>query len=178
MDERGRHGPRGGPNNRRFFGPENFDRRGGGGRRRARRGDIRRAILSALLDGPAHGYEIMGRLEERSGGVWRPSPGSIYPTLQMLEDEGLVRSEDRDGVRAYVLTDKGTQAANDTSESSGMPWDDDEGHARARATRESFGLMFMAAKQIERAGTPEQVDRTIEIVNRARKEIYQILAES
>ena len=76
-----------------------------------RRGDIRRAVLSALEDGPAHGYEVMRRLEERSGGIWRPSPGSVYPTLQMLEDEGLVRSRTQDGTRVYELTDAGRAEA-------------------------------------------------------------------
>src|ERR1700686_26525 len=75
----------------------------GGGRGRMRRGDIRRAILSSLREEPGHGYEVMRRLENRSGGIWRPSPGSVYPTLQMLEDEGLVRSESRDGTRVYEL---------------------------------------------------------------------------
>ena len=75
-----------------------------------RRGDIRTALLTALTDGPAHGYEIIGRLEEKSGGMWRPSPGSVYPTLQLFEDEGLVRSEQRDGKRVYELTDAGREA--------------------------------------------------------------------
>ena len=63
-----------------------------GGGRRMRRGDIRTALLLALKDGRAHGYELIGRLEEKIGGTWRPSPGSVYPTLQLFEDEGLVRS--------------------------------------------------------------------------------------
>jgi DNA-binding PadR family transcriptional regulator len=72
-----------------------------------RRGEIRFALLSVLSEGPGHGYELIGRLEEKTGGVWRPSPGSVYPTLQLLEDEGLVRSETRDGKRVYELTDAG-----------------------------------------------------------------------
>ncbi len=71
------------------------------------RGAIRTAILVALRDEPAHGYEVMRRLEEMSGGLWRPSPGSVYPHLQMLEDEGLVRSSDVDGSRTYTLTETG-----------------------------------------------------------------------
>src|SRR5258708_40196208 len=62
------------------------------GGRRMRRGDIRPALLRTLLEGPAHGYEIIRRLEQRTGGLWKPSPGSVYPTLQMLEEQGLLRS--------------------------------------------------------------------------------------
>src|ERR1700735_4256535 len=85
--------------------------RGWGDRRRMRRGDVRGEVLSALVDGPAHGYEVIRRLEERSGGRWRPSPGSIYPTLQMLEDAGLVRASEQDGRRTYTLTDDGRSEA-------------------------------------------------------------------
>ena len=79
---------------------------GGGhwhGGRRMRRGEIRFALLSVLAEGPGHGYELIGRLEAKTGGVWRPSPGSVYPTLQSLEDEGLVRSVERDGKRVFEL---------------------------------------------------------------------------
>src|SRR4051794_19550138 len=76
--------------------------RGGG---RMRRGDIRTALLVVLEDGPGHGYELIQRLEAKSEGAWRPSPGSIYPTLQLLEDEGLVRSVEREGKRVYEVTD-------------------------------------------------------------------------
>ena len=95
----GRHGePWGGRAGRGRWGGE---RGGWGGGRRMRRGDIRRAILSALKDNPAHGYEVMHRLEEMSGGLWRPSPGSVYPHLQMLEDEGMVQSAEVDGRESH-----------------------------------------------------------------------------
>src|SRR5579864_6524404 len=90
-----------------------------GGGRRMRRGDIRTALLGALEEGPAHGYELIGRLEQKSGGMWRPSPGSVYPTLQMFEDEGLVRSEERDGKRTYELTDAGRAEAGERRERAG-----------------------------------------------------------
>ena len=98
------------PGSRGLAGPGRGRRWGGwrGGGRRMRRGDIRTALLTALEDGPAHGYELISRLEEKSDGMWRPSPGSVYPTLQLFEDEGLVRSEQRDGKRVYELTDAGT----------------------------------------------------------------------
>jgi DNA-binding PadR family transcriptional regulator len=145
-----------------------------------RRGDIRRAILSALTEEPGHGYEVMRRLENRSGGIWRPSPGSVYPTLQMLEDEGLVRSENRDGTRVYEMTDAGREQADaGDAEGRGAPWDaDDEGHDRARALRASVMQVQMAARQLAAAGSPEQVERGIEITARAKKELYQLLADS
>ena len=152
----------------------------GGGRRRMRRGDIRRAILLALGDGPANGYEVMGRLAERSGGIWRPSPGSVYPTLQMLEDEGMVRSTATEGSRTFELTEAGnaTAEAARAEQPGRAPWEQDEGSdERLRSLRGAMGQTFMAAKQVAHAGTPEQIDRCIEIVQRARKELYQILAE-
>src|ERR1700742_3583670 len=84
------------------------------GGHRLRRGDIRAVLLTALLDGPAHGYEIIRRLEERSGGLWRPSAGSVYPTLQQLEEEGKLTSETDStpqggGKRVYTLTDEGRE---------------------------------------------------------------------
>ncbi len=101
------------------FGPEGrgrHGRRGPGGRRgrgpRASRGDIRAAILALLVEEQMHGYQIMREINERSGGVWRPSPGSIYPTLQQLQDEGLVDSEESPrGRRLFVLTDEGRKEA-------------------------------------------------------------------
>src|SRR4051795_9788545 len=78
-------------------------RRGG----RMRRGDIRTALLSVLVEEPGHGYDLIERLEEKTSGAWRPSPGSVYPTLQLLEDEGLAKSGERDGKRVYEITDEG-----------------------------------------------------------------------
>src|SRR5256885_5126748 len=77
------------------------------GPRRARRGDVRTAILALLDEKPAHGYDLIKELDERSGGMWQPSPGSVYPTLQLLEDQGLLTSEEVDGKRVYSITDQG-----------------------------------------------------------------------
>src|SRR5437870_7050056 len=90
-----------------------------GGGRRMRRGDIRSALLTELAEGPGHGYELMTRLEERAEGAWRPSPGSVYPTLQSLEDEGLVRSVERDGKRVFELTDAGREEVAARAEAGG-----------------------------------------------------------
>ena len=150
-----------------------------GGGRRMRRGDIRTALLSALTDGPAHGYELIGRLEEKSGGTWRPSPGSVYPTLQLFEDEGLVRSEQRDGKRVYELTDAGRSEAAERVERFGnTPWDSDADFAT-----EFQGLMraavqlLAAAKQIARNGDRSQMERASTAIRSTGKELYAILSE-
>src|SRR5271157_2645531 len=134
---RGMRGPRG-PRGR--WGGE---RGGWGGGRRMRRGEIRAAILLALREEPAHGYEVMRRLEELSGGLWRPSPGSVYPHLQMLEDEGLVQSADVEGSRTYTLTDTGRAEAEKAS----LPWQAaDQSDDEVRALRLGVGQLMSAAK--------------------------------
>lgn len=141
-------------------------------RRRMRRGAVRRAVLWALSDGPGHGYEVMRRLEERSGGAWRPSPGSIYPTLQMLEDEGLVRSRDEGGTRVYELTDSGREEA--TSPAWGPPGVDP---GELRAMREAMVDSRAAVRQIVTAGRSHQIEKATEILQQARRSLYQLLAE-
>ena len=151
------------------------ERGGWGGGRRMRRGDIRRAILTALTQSPAHGYEVMRRLEEMSGGLWRPSPGSVYPHLQMLEDEGLVRSADVDGTRTFTLTETGVaEAATDAP----LPWQSGgEGDDQIRSLRLAVTQLMSAAKQLSGAGEHAQVERGIAVIKKARQELYQILAE-
>ncbi len=149
-------------------------RGGWGGGRRMRRGAIRTAILVALKEEPAHGYEVMRRLEEMSGGIWRPSPGSVYPHLQMLEDEGLVLSSDVEGSRTYTLTEAGRAEAEKTT----LPWQAaDEGDENLRTLRLAVGQMASAAKQLAGDGESSQIERGIDVIQRARKELYQILAE-
>jgi DNA-binding PadR family transcriptional regulator len=145
-----------------------------------RRGDIRTAVLAVLTEGPGHGYDVMQNLEDKSGGAWRPSPGSVYPTLQLLEDEGLVRSTERDGKRVFEITDAGrAEAAERIEQAGGTPWEiAGRGPGRNREVREAFAQLFQAFKQIAAVGTPEQVERGLAIVNGARKELYQILAEA
>ena len=161
----GMRGPRGG----RFGG-----RGGWGGGRRMPRGAIRTAILVALRDEPGHGYEVMRRLEEMSGGLWRPSPGSVYPHLQMLEDEGLVRSSDIDGSRTFTLTETGRDEAAKAT----LPWQEaGESDDEVRTLRLGMGQLMSAAKQLAGAGEKDQIERGISVIQRARKELYQILAE-
>jgi DNA-binding PadR family transcriptional regulator len=159
---RGRHGGREG----RWGGP------------RMRRGDIRTAVLAALTEGPGHGYDVMQNLEDKSGGAWRPSPGSIYPTLQLLEDEGLVRSTERDGKRVFEITDAGrAEAAERIEQAGGTPWElAGKGPRRNRELRDALGQLALAFKQISTVGTAEQVDRGLAILDDARRQLYQILA--
>ena len=110
------------------FGPGGFGGFGrgfgpGGRGKRARRGDVRAAVLLLLEEEPRNGYQLMQELEERSGGVWRPSPGSIYPALSQLEDEGLVRSDESAGRRAFQLTDDGRAYIEENREALGIPWE-------------------------------------------------------
>jgi len=143
-----------------------------------RRGDIRTALLTALTDGPAHGYEIIGRLEEKSGGMWRPSPGSVYPTLQLFEDEGLVRSEQRDGKRVYELTDAGRAEAAERAERGGAaPWEGGDGDNELQSLLRSAAQLFAAAKQIARQGDADQMERAATVIRATTKELYKVLAE-
>jgi DNA-binding PadR family transcriptional regulator len=150
-------------------------RRGG----RMRRGDIRTAVLAVLAEEPGHGYDVIQRLEEKTDGAWRPSPGSVYPTLQLLEDEGLVRSAERDAKRVFEITDSGREeATRRIDEAGGTPWDlagrDDD---RIGELRGAMRQLLIAAKQVGVSNDRENFDRTVEILKRARKEIYTMLAE-
>ena len=159
------------------WGSDRGNWRGGG--RRMRRGDIRTALLLALGDGPAHGYELIGRLEEKSSGTWRPSPGSVYPTLQLFEDEGLVRSEQQDGKRVYELTEAGrTEAAERVERYGSTPWDtDSESVTEFQGLMKSAVQLLTAAKQIARQGDPSQMERATTAIRATGKELYKILAE-
>ena len=163
-----------GPSRRGPRGRWGGERGGWGGGRRMPRGAIRTAILVALRDEPAHGYEVMRRLEELSGGLWRPSPGSVYPHLQMLEDEGLVQSADVEGSRTYTLTDTGRAEAEKAS----LPWQaDNQADHEVRTLRLGVGQLMSAAKQLAGDGEKSQIERGIAVIHKARKELYQILAE-
>jgi DNA-binding PadR family transcriptional regulator len=144
-----------------------------------RRGDIRTALLAVLAEGPGHGYDVMQTLEEKTGGAWRPSPGSVYPTLQLLEDEGMVRSVERDGKRIFEITDAGrTEVNRRIEEAGGTPWDlAGRTGGRGGELREEMGLLYLAAKQVSVAGDPAYAERAVAIVTEARKKLYLLLAE-
>jgi DNA-binding PadR family transcriptional regulator len=174
------HGRRGGPWGR--GGPFGFGGPGGPFARgqRARRGDVRAALLTLLAEEPRNGYQLMQEIERRSDGVWRPSPGSVYPALQQLEDEGLVRSEESDGSKRFVLTDAGREAAAAaTAAGEGAPWDVASDSVDADAW-ELFGVarqVGMAIFQIAQVGTAEQLASAREVLTNARRSLYAILAE-
>ncbi|WP_067975337.1 PadR family transcriptional regulator [Nocardiopsis trehalosi] len=178
----GHGGPPGPP-----FGP------GGGfgghhGRRRgprARRGDVRTGILLLLAEEPRSGYEIIREGRERSGGGWRPSPGSVYPMLQQLEDEGLVRPAETGGGgrrRPFELTDEGRAYVTGDAADLTPPWDavpEEYGDAQARYA-EISALAYQlsaAAAQVAQAGTDAQVDRAKRLLNDTKRGLYRILAE-
>ncbi len=143
---------------------------------RMRRGDIRTAVLAVLAEGDGHGYDVIQRLEDKAGGRWRPSPGSVYPTLQLLEDEGLARSSERDGKRVYALTEAGRAAATDRLEGAGgPPWI--RGGKEFGELRHAVGQIALAAKQVAMARSPEKVERATAILRNTRKQLYVILAE-
>ncbi len=173
-------GPRGfGPG----FGPGFGFGPGGprGGRRgpgRGRRGDVRAAILVLLAERAMHGYEMIQEIAERSQDMWKPSPGSVYPTLQLLVDEGLIVGTESDGSKKlFELTDEGRAAAEKVVT---PPWEQiaegvDPGQRNLRA---AAGQLFGAVGQSAHTASPEQQQRIVDIVNNARREIYQILGES
>jgi DNA-binding PadR family transcriptional regulator len=148
----------------------------GRGRHRVRRGDVRSAILALLDDRPMHGYEMIQELEERTGGRWRPSAGSIYPTLQLLEDEGLVSAEEVDGKRVFSLTDAGREAVPPTAEG-GRPWEEGDEDSPRFALRQELFRTMGAAKQVARGDDEAQLAKAAEILKDARKQLYGILAE-
>jgi DNA-binding PadR family transcriptional regulator len=148
----------------------------GRGRHRVRRGDVRSAILALLDDRPMHGYEMIQELEERTGGRWTPSAGSIYPTLQLLEDEGLATAEEVDGRKVYSLTEAGKKEAPERTEG-GRPWEQgDEDSPRFEVRSELFRTIG-AAKQVARGDDEAQLAKAAEILKDARKKLYGILAE-
>jgi DNA-binding PadR family transcriptional regulator len=178
----GGHGPggRGRRRNRRYM----ISREGGfpgflGRGPRAGRGDVRAAILALLAEEPMHGYQIMRELGERSGGVWRPSPGSIYPTLQQLEDEELVRPETGEGGRrVFTLTDAGREAQA-AAAGGPAPWEEVgvEGDTTALELRDLVGQVMGAARQVLHAGEPAQIAQAKDVLRDARRKLYRILAE-
>lgn len=162
-----------------WFDPRLMDRRWAGGRggRRMRRGDVRGEVLTALLEGPAHGYEVIRRLEERSEGLWRPSPGSIYPTLQLLEDSGMVRASEQDGRRTYELTDEGRAEAEQHAATSAEAAAGDSERQSQIGVRDAAVQTLKAAMQVAGVGSADQVERAVGVLRQARQALYKILAE-
>ncbi len=153
--------------------------RGFGRRRRMGRGDVRAAILVLLDEEPRNGYGLMQEIEQRSQGAWRPSPGSVYPALSQLEDEGLVRSIEREGRKLFELTDEGRAHVEERREELGSPWDQASGGVREGAfeMRDLIGQLAAASMQVVHAGSQEQIARAREVLAEARRSLYRILAD-
>jgi len=167
---RGRRGRPGGP-------PPDF-RGGRRGRGLRARGDVRAAILLLLDEQPRHGYELIQEIADRSSGAWTPSPGSVYPTLQALEDEGLVTIERLDGRRTASLTPAGTAYVADNRDRLGTPWTSaGTDHLPALALREEYLALKDAVRQVARVGSSAQHTAAATALTAARKELYRLLAE-
>ncbi|BAJ72971.1 predicted transcriptional regulator [Microbacterium testaceum StLB037] len=146
---------------------------------RMNKGDVRSAVLSLLLEQPMHGYQIIREIEERSGGSWKPSPGSVYPTLQLLTDEGLVQSEESNGRKTYSLTAEGREAAGEETTERTAPWESagSRDGGRMTALPKAGVELAQAAAQVARTGDKEQVAQAVEILDDARRKLYAILAQ-
>jgi DNA-binding PadR family transcriptional regulator len=159
---------------------------------RVRRGDVRVAILAVLADGPLNGYQVIQEIGERTGGAWRPSPGSVYPTISQLEDEGLVEGDDERGRRTLRLSDAGRQYLDDHADEVAGVWAPfDEGRARHRdeddgddagaadfsSLKPELGRVMNAVWQIITTGTDEQRRAAVGVLVEARRGLYRILAD-
>jgi len=168
-------GMRGGP-----FGGGPFGGRPGfgGGRGRRRRGDVRLAVLILLGEEPRNGYQLMQTIEERSGGRWRPSPGSVYPTLAQLEDEGLIRAVERDGTKLFELTDQGRERLGE-SKVDPAPWaeDDDPDSPDLHRMASLIIQIGKAAWQVAQEGNEQQTEQAYQTLAETRRTLYRILAE-
>jgi DNA-binding PadR family transcriptional regulator len=151
--------------------------RGRGGRRRGR-GDVRAAVLALLVERPMHGYEIISELDERTRGLWRPSPGSVYPTLQLLEDEGLVRAEADGERRRYSLTEAGRAEASRIVEA-GAPWariGEELGGQAAETLREAAFTTMAAVRQVFLVGGEAEQQAAAELLEQTRQRLYRLLS--
>ena len=167
-----------------FGGPEAGGPFGPGGPRGGRRGgrgtrlNVRPALLALLVERPMHGYEMIQELDARTNGVWRPSPGSVYPTLQLLEDEGLIEATAQGGRKSYQLTADGRPEAETAAEN--PPWASigDETMSQVQDFRDAAVGIMGALKQVGFSGTPEQRQKALEVLNDTKRKLYAILADS
>lgn len=157
-------GPGGGPHHH---------RRGG----RGSRPNVRPAVLALLLERPMHGYEIIQELDSRTNGIWRPSPGSVYPTLQLLEDEGLIEPEAEGGRKSYRLTEAGRPEAETAAEN--PPWSQftDDTMNQVQDFRDAAVGIMSALKQVGFTGTPDQRQKALQVLNETKRKLYAILAD-
>ncbi len=149
----------------------------GHGRHRARRGAVGAAILGLLDEQPMHGYDLITALEERSGGRWKPSAGSIYPALRRLEFHGLVTSTEVDGKRMFELTAAGRERLAESQEAGhATPWND-HGLGSHGELRRAIAELSGPARQIGRFGSPDQVTAAVAVVKATTASLYRLLAD-
>jgi DNA-binding PadR family transcriptional regulator len=149
------------------------------GRSKARRGDVRAALLALLAEEPRNGYQLIQEIEERSDGEWRPSPGAVYPALQQLADEGLIEADEHDGRKTFRLSEAGRAYVEQHTDEVNAPWEamtsdvrDDVRDLFGTATRTGAAVM-----QIVQTGSERQVAEAKEILAEARRKLYHLLAE-
>ncbi|MEU9884318.1 PadR family transcriptional regulator [Sphaerisporangium sp. NPDC051011] len=151
----------------------------GRGPRKAKRGDVRAAILALLSEEPRNGYQIIQEIAERSQGGWKPSPGAVYPALQQLTDEGLVRSEETEGRKTFQLTDAGREYVTQHPDEVRAPWEDmtpevdDTVYELFDLSRQAASALF----QIAQTGSENQIGQAKQILAQTRRKLYQILAD-
>lgn len=164
--------PRFGPGER---GAASWDRRS----TRVSRGKVRDAVLALLVRRPRHGYEIIQEITTRSAGQWKPSPGSVYPTLTRLESEGLVHTAQVQGRRVVHLTEQGRRYADDHAEQLAAVFEqvDDIAADERRGLREMADQVSTAVAQVERAGTEHHMMLAREVLAETRRRLYRILAD-
>lgn len=177
-------GPEGisiGPGNSVNIGQQWFGRRKQ--RKGFRLGDVRAAVLVLLAEQPMHGYQIIQEIAERSGGVWQPSPGSIYPVLQQLEDEGLVLIDQTEGRKVANLTEAGRAYVEENRAEFEEVWkalsnnNVDESMQEMRNLFVTLKQIGIAAKQVAKVGTGSQVAEARKVLAETRRRLYLILAE-
>ncbi|MEF2978022.1 PadR family transcriptional regulator [Subtercola sp. YIM 133946] len=144
---------------------------------RVGRGEVRAAVLALLAEQPMHGYQIIHEIEERSGGSWKPSAGSVYPTLQLLADEGLISAEEANGRKIYALTEAGREEVAGSETSSPFESSGSNDNARFTALPKAGVELAQAAAQVGRSGSAEQVQQAVTVLDEARRRLYSILAQ-
>jgi DNA-binding PadR family transcriptional regulator len=167
-------GMEGGP----AFGPFGWGK--GRGRARVGRGDVRLAVLGVIAEGPLHGYTIIQTIEERTDGVWRPSPGSIYPVIELLAEEGLVTVEKQKGQRTVTITDDGKQFVGENEEAINELFErlaEDDAHGDHREVKMLFAGIIQASMQVMTTGTDEQIHQAKKILGDTKRSLYRVLAE-
>jgi DNA-binding PadR family transcriptional regulator len=180
-------GPAGGPPPwvAQMFGPQwagHAGPRGGGrGRARVRRGDVRAAILDVLANSPEplNGYQVIQQIAERSNGAWKPSPGSVYPTIAQLQDEELIEDAP-EGRKTLRLTAAGREHVEANAERLATMWaafDDDAEDGETNDLRQVIGQTVGAIIQVASTGTPDQRDKAVDILADTRRRLYGLLAE-